>query len=243
MYRQVFTWLLSITPDFDRDTEIAAVSQYPEKRDELCFLVLFVTMKYTENEAEHALRPAQETRPLGAFEEWFCQEDSLDKQYTNQAKANPERHRYCVDNAYIDNDADVVAVLENGFTTLPHRKTFSLWYAMNPCSRRRIPDMALSVQSDHYFATYAVWEDQVDDLRCQTWVQKTMKPIEKHSVGAYLGDSDFQVRQTRYWTDENAERLKNIRQKWDPEGRVCGYLDQGDVSGTEGLTNRLKGKI
>jgi hypothetical protein len=243
MYQQVFTWLLSITPSFDRDTEIAAVSQYPEQKDELCFFVLFVTLKDTEDEATHALRPAQESRPVGAFEEWFCREDSLEKQYINQAKANPDRHRYCVDNAYIENDSDVVAVLEKGFTTLPHKKAFSLWYAMNPCSRQQLPDMALSVHSDHYFAAYAVWEDEADDLQCQNWVQNTMKTIEEHSVGAYLGDSDFQVRQTRYWSDENAARLRSIRRKWDPEGRVCGYLDQGDVSGTEGLPNKLKGKI
>lgn len=243
MYRQAFDWVISITPGFDEDTEIAVVSQYPEGRDELCIFILFVTMKNTPEEAETALRSAQQTRPEGTIEEWFCQVDSLDNQYIAQGKANPEQHRYCCDNAYIKNDADVPAVLEEGFLTLPHRKAFSLWYAMNPCSRRKLPDMALSMQSDHYFALYTVWEDEADDTRCQKWVYDVMKNVEQHSVGAYLGDSDFQVRQTQYWADENAKRLMDIRRKWDPQGRICGYLDAGDVSGAKGLANENTWKL
>ncbi|KAE8312001.1 FAD-binding domain-containing protein [Aspergillus transmontanensis] len=242
-YHEAFRWVVSITPDFDNDTEIAAVAQYPEGQDEICLFILFVTMKSSAEEAEKALAPAQKTRPPGAIVEWFCQEDSLENQYINQAKANPERHRYCADNAYIHNDADVPAVLEEAFTTLPHKKSFALWFGMNPCSRRKLPDMALSMQSDHYFALYTVWEDEKDDLRCQTWVQDIMRKVERHSVGAYLGDSDFQVRKTRFWEDDNARRLMEIRRKWDPTGRICGYLDKGDISGTQGLTNAHEWKL
>ncbi|GAM35790.1 hypothetical protein TCE0_017r04386 [Talaromyces pinophilus] len=237
MYREAFDWVISITPGFDQDTEIVLVSKYAEDSDELCILVLFVTMKNSPKEAENALITAQETRPKGCIDEWFCQIDSLENQYIAQGKANPDHHRYCCDNAYIDNSANVPAVLEDAFLTLPHRKAFAIWYAMNPCSRRKLPDMALSMQSDHYFALYTVWEDEVDDERCQKWVHDIMKKVESHSVGAYLGDSDFQVRQTRYWADENAKRLMNIRRKWDPQGRICGYLDAGDVSGVDGLSN------
>lgn len=237
MYREAFQWVQSISPTFDQDTEIAAISHYPDSVSDMVFFVLFVTMKDEAPEAEEALRPAQQTRPVGALHEWFCQEDSLENQYLNQAEKNPEMHRYCTDNAYIQNDADVTVVLEEAFTTLPHKKAFSLWYAMNPCSRRTLPDMALSMQSDHYFALYTVWEDEQDDTRCLEWVRNVMKQVERHSVGAYLGDSDFQSRQTKYWSDENSARLMDTRRKWDPKGLFCGYLDQGDLSGTQGLKN------
>ncbi|KAJ5784613.1 FAD binding domain protein [Penicillium pulvis] len=243
LYRKAFDWLLSITETFDNDTEIAAISHYPEGSDEMCFFVLFVVMKDDPEEAEKALRPAQETRPDGAINEWFCREDSLEQQYDNQEGANPEKHRYCAENAFINNDADVPAVLEEAFTTLPHRKAFSLWYAMNPCSRRKLPDMALSMHSDHYFALYTVWEEESDDARCQAWVKDVMKKVERQSVGAYLGDSDFQVRRTKFWADDNAKRLMAIRRKWDPQGRVCGYLDEDDKSGTAGLTNVHEWKL
>ncbi|CAI7614151.1 hypothetical protein N7533_013334 [Penicillium manginii] len=242
-YHEVFKWIISISPSFDSDTEIVAVAQYPEGQDELSLFILFVTMKHSPEEAERALRPAQETRPAGTTSEWFCMEDSLDNQYNNQARANPEKHRYCTDNAYIDNDADVPSVLEEAFTTLPHRKAFALWYAMNPCSRRELPDMALSMQSDHYFALYTVWEDESDDNRCRAWVKNVMEKVERHSVGAYLGDSDFQVRRTKFWADDNAKRLMDIRRKRDPQGRICGYLDHEDMSGVNGLANVHEWKL
>lgn len=194
-------------------------------------------MKHTPEEAEKALAPAHASHPPGTLDEWFCQEDSLANQYTNQAKANPEGYRYCAENAFIENDADVAAVLEEAFTTLPHRKAFSLWYAMNPCSRRTLPDMALSVQSDHYLALYTVWDDAKDDERCQAWVRSVISRVERQSVGSYLGDSDFQVRQTHFWKEENGQRLMGVRRKWDPTGRICGYLDEGDRSGVDGLAN------
>ncbi|KAJ5476891.1 FAD binding domain protein [Penicillium sp. IBT 31633x] len=106
---------------------------------------------------------------------------------------------------------------------------------MNPCSRRKLPDMALSMQSDHYLALYACWEQDSDDDRCRTWMRNVIKKLEKHSVGAYLGDADFQVRKSKFWADDNTKRLIKIRQKWDPTGRNCGYLDQEDLSGSRGL--------
>jgi hypothetical protein len=97
--------------------------------------------------------------------------------------------------------------------------------------------MALSMQSDHYFALYTVWEDLKDDERCQKWVKDIMTGVEKHSVGAYLGDSDFQVRRTKFWEDSQAGKLMDVRRKWDHEGLICGYLDEGDKSGVKGLEN------
>lgn len=237
MYREAFDWILKLAPACDTDTEIVGVGQYPPGIDEICILILLVTMKDTPEEAETALRPAQESRPAGSLKEWFCEYDDMSKEYDNQEAANPAGHRYCSDNAYLRNDADVAAVLQDAFLTLPHKKAFTLWYAMNPCSQRQLPDMALSMQSDHYFALYTIWEDESDDTRCMAWVRNVMKSVERHSEGAYLGDSDFQVRQTRFWGQEQGERLMDIRRKWDPEGRICGYLDVGDASGMKGLSN------
>ncbi|KAJ5682092.1 uncharacterized protein N7477_002032 [Penicillium maclennaniae] len=195
-YREVFRWIIELSPTFDKDTEIAAISHFPEGSNEMRFFVLFVTMKDSAEAADKVLRPAQQSRPAGTVDERFSKEDSLDEQYNNQAAANPENHRYCADNAYMADDADVPAVLEEAFTTLP-------------------------------IANHS---------HCG-WVRSIMEKVERHSVGAYLGDSDFQVRKTKFWADENAKRLMEIRRRWDPTGRICGYLDQGDVSGTQGLDN------
>ena len=236
-YKKAFDWILEATKRYDEEVEIVAVGLYPPGIDELCIMVLLVTFKDTLESATQALRPAEDDHPPGALVEWFNKEDSLESQYCDQAAANPEGHRYCADNAYIINDADVSTVLQDAFCTLPSKKAFTLWYAMYPCSRRKLPDMALSMQTDHYFALYTIWEDAKDDDRCQAWVRNIMKGVERHSAGAYLGDSDFQIRRTKFWGDEQAKKLMTLRRTWDPAGRICGYLDVGDKSQLNGLEN------
>lgn len=203
----------------------------------MCIMVLLVTFKNSEEEACAALQPAEDSHPPGAVTKWFMKETSLAREYDDQACANPDGHRYCAENAYIRNDADVVAVMEEAFTTLPSRKAFALWYSMAPGSQRQMKDMALSLQSDHYFALYTIWESEKDDAPAQKWVRDIMSEVERHSEGSYLGDADFQVRRTRYWGEEQGKKLMRIRREWDPEGRICGYLDEGDKSGVDGLPN------
>ena len=82
--------------------------------------------------------------------------------------------------------------------------------------------MALPMESDHCFAVYTVWDDPQDDERCIGWVRNVFKGIERYAVGSYLGDADFGVRKARFWSDEAAERLKEVRRKWDGEGRMGG---------------------
>ncbi len=165
-YREVMDWMLKITPTYDSETEIVVVGATPPGINQPCVIPLFVTFKKTEEEAKAALKPANDARPEGFLVEMVNQETSLAKEYRDQANANPMGHRYCAENAYINNDADVAAVMERAFTTLPSTKAFALWYAMAPCSRRELPDMALSMQSDHYFALYTIWEEEKDDERC-----------------------------------------------------------------------------
>lgn len=236
-YREVMNWVIRITPNFDPDTEIVAVAATPPDIGELCIIPLFVAFKDSAEECLAALKSANETRPHGCIVEDVNKATSIAKEYRDQANANPRGHRYCADNGYVKNNADVAAVLERGFTTLPTSKTFALWYAMAPCSRRELPNMALSMQSDHYFALYTIWEKAEDDARCQEWIRNVMRDVAPQCEGAYLGDSDFQIRQTRFWTDEKARKLMALRRERDPSGRICGFLDHGDKAGLAGLAN------
>lgn len=201
-------------------------------------MVNIVTFQSTHAAAVTALEPLNTTRPLGALVEVVNAPTSIAEQYVDQAAANPANHRYCVENAYLSDSCNVTTVLEAAFKTLPNRKSFALWFSMAPGSRRVLPDMALSMQSDHYFALYTVWENKMDDDEYRTWVHDVMKKITPSSVGAYLGDSDFQQRKTKFWTSDNAEKLMRLRKKWDPRGLICGYLDLGDESGINGLNNK-----
>lgn len=236
-YREVMDWVVQVSPGADEGIEIVLAAQClpGETTHSLCLPL--VSFKHTHEEAERSLEPLNRGRPPGCIVEVVNKPTTLDDQYCAQIMASPEGHRYCAENAYISNDEDVTSVLEQAFTTLPNPKAYSIYFAMNPCSRRKLPDMALSMQTDHYFATYTCWEDSNDDERCLSWVRSVMAKIERRSEGAYLGDADFQSRRTPFWADENAKRLMELRRKWDPEGRICGYLDVDDASGTDGLAN------
>ncbi|CAI4212674.1 unnamed protein product [Parascedosporium putredinis] len=199
-------------PTADPDMEIVCVSKCNQDTGAIEIVAGFTVFKQTKEEAEAALRPIHDGRP-----------------------ADP-----AVDNAYVANDEDVPSVLEAAFTTLPSKKAFALYFSMNPTSRRPLPDMALSMQSDHYFALYTVWEDAADDERCTAWVYDVMRDVERRSVGSYLGDADFRHRRTKYWSDAHGKKLMDVRRKWDPRGTVCGYLDVGDQSGVEGLKNEFE---
>ncbi|KAL9114596.1 MAG: hypothetical protein Q9227_001274 [Pyrenula ochraceoflavens] len=237
MYKVAFDWILAITPGYEEQTEIVAVSLYPSGIEQRCVMVLLVTFQDSVDKAKGALQLAEDTHPPGTITEWFDREDSLEKQYINQSLANPAGHRYCSDNAYIKNGDDVAAVLQDAFCTPPSKKTQCIWFAMHPCSRKPLQEMALSMQTDHYFALYAVWESEEDDQMCQSWARNIMRNVEKHSEGAYLGDADFQTRGARFWGQQQGKHLMEVRRTWDREGRICGYLDLNDESGIKGLPN------
>ncbi|EFX03505.1 oxidoreductase [Grosmannia clavigera kw1407] len=229
-YRRVFSWILSLAPTYDVDTEIVMVGKYTPGQTEVNMMVLLLAFKNSEAEARAALQTAEVSAPAGPTDRWFCKATSLAQEYDDQQAANPMGHRYCVDNCYVADGADVVSVLEDAFTKLPSRRSFSLWYSMAPGSQRdagSMDDMALSMQTDHYFATYTIWEDAADDeLNCR-WVNDTLQAIGRHAVGSYLGDADFQVRQTQFWEAQKGHRLMQIRRDRDRFGR----------SGTKGLAN------
>ncbi|KAK3316047.1 FAD binding domain protein [Apodospora peruviana] len=243
-YKKVLQWEIEIAPTVDPDTEMVGVSSFipltDGKEAELTILANFTTFKPSLKEATVALAPIHAAVPSGAKISVFCQPTSFEKEYAQQIKTYPQGWRYCSDNAYISpNCTDIVGVLEESFSGLVGQKSCALWFSMNPRSMRdhKGEEMALSMQSDHYFALYTVWEDEKDDQKYQGWVADMMKKVERYSVGSYLGDADFRVRRTKFWSAEVGEKLREVRRKWDPEGRICGFLDEGDKSGVNGLRN------
>jgi FAD/FMN-containing dehydrogenase len=146
-----------------------------------------------------------------------------------QMRANPEGHRYVVDNAYLAGEPGaLIPAMTPAFTELPTAKSFSLWFDLArvpapPEPGRPLPDMALSVQTDIYFATYVVCESPSQDGLCRSWVDDTMRRLEPLSAGCYLGDSDLTVRPARFMSDEAWRRFRRIRAARDPDLLFAGY--------------------
>jgi FAD/FMN-containing dehydrogenase len=144
---------------------------------------------------------------------------------TEQIRANPEGHRYFVDNAYLVGETgSLIPALAPAFSDLPKPKSFSLWFDLAHLPGRPLPDMAQSLQTDLYFASYVVCSSAADDARCRAWVDDTMARIEPFSPGCYLGDSDFTVRPAPFMSDSAWDRFRRIRADRDPDGLFPGYL-------------------
>ena len=157
---------------------------------------------------------------------------TLDEQRKRQLADNPEGHRWAVDNAWLSGPAPaVVPAMRRAYTTLPNDKAFTIWFVLAPL--RALPDMAFSLQSEVYLASYVAWESPEDDARCVEWLASVMADLEPVTVGQYLGAPTCRGVRVRVMSDESFQRLQEIRADRDPDGLFVGYL-----AGPGGATNR-----
>jgi FAD/FMN-containing dehydrogenase len=238
-YDEVFTWLHEMHHDVDPRVEIVAISATPPEpipgRDDIdghVLVVSAVALVDTEEEAAMALAPF-EACPVAdkAVASIFNVPADFDELRQRQVFANPENHRYQVDNCWIGGSAaDVVPAIKKTYTTLPTRKAFTIWFSMAPL--RPLPDMAFDLQSEIYLAMYIVTDDQADDALISGWLQERAREMEPVTRGQYLGDSDFTNRQVRFMSDQNYDKLQEIRARRDPDGRFVGFLcnDEGALN-------------
>ena len=203
-------------------------------------MVNCTTFANSEEDAFDKLQPLIKTHPSGTVIAENCADTTFAQEYKEAEKAVWwEGYRYIADTVWLDQSVDMVEVCKKAFTELPPGGV-AFWEPMNPVSRRRLPDMALSLQTDYYIALYAIYEHAEDDEWNEMWMREYMADLEKYSIGSYFGDTDIAARNTKYWSEEAGERLRAIRKQRDPKGRICGYLDEGDKSGVEGLPNKLR---
>jgi hypothetical protein len=78
--------------------------------------------------------------------------------------------------------------MRRAYTTLPIEKAFTIWFSMAPL--RELPDMAFSLQSEIYLASYVAWESAEDNARCVGWLEGAMADLDPDSLFVgYLGGS------------------------------------------------------
>ncbi|MFF5148079.1 FAD-binding oxidoreductase [Streptomyces sp. NPDC013157] len=232
-FDEVMTWLHTLHGTVADTVEIVALTKTdPHLGDEPVLLVTAVAMVDDADEADRALAPFR-TNP--ALERALFVVDNepttFEREREHQLAANPEGHRWAVDNAWISGSpADVVGAARRVYTTLPTAKSFTIWFSMAPL--RELPDMAFSLQSEIYLASYVLWEDEEEDARNQAWLAAAMAELQPVTVGQYLGDSDLARRQLRFVSDASWERLRKIITVRDPDGLFVGYL-----AGPDGAAN------
>ncbi len=235
---EVLAWLHRARHDVPRSVELVAVGITPPLPPEIGYQgPALVVDGVSFDGGPRSLRALEGCPAAGkALVAKIAQPTDIADLRAEQIRANPEGHRYVVDNAYLAGDAAaLIPALVPAFTDLPTPKAFSLWFDLADAPAphepaRQLPDMALSLQTDLYFATYVVCEDQAQDAACREFVDATMARLEPFSPGCYLGDSDFTVRPDRFASDEAWDRYQAIRSDRDPERRFAGYLTADEAT-------------
>ncbi|MDH6545923.1 FAD-binding oxidoreductase [Streptomyces sp. SAI-041] len=232
LFDEVMTWLHEAHHTVSDLVETVAVTQGLPEYDEHVLLVTGLSFTDTPEQAAEALAPLHANpyadRALFRVE---ARPTTLAEQIHGQREANPESHRYFVDNAWLTGSAsDVVPAIRKAFTEHPTPQTFTIWFSMAPL--RGLPDMAFSLQSEIYCATYVVHDGPERDAELRAWLDEAMAAMQPVTAGQYLGDSDFTVRQLKFMGDEQWRRLQEIRAVRDPKGLFAGYLSAGAVTNT-----------
>ena len=233
-FDEVMRWLHGMHHTVADTVEIVALTKTdPALAAEPVLLVTAVALVDSPGSASRALAPFRDCPALGRAR--FVVDaapTTLDEQRERQLLDSPEGHRWAVDNAWLSGPAaDVVPAMRRAFTTLPNGKAFTIWFSMAPL--RELPDMAFSVQSEVYLASYVLWQDPAEDERHQAWLASVMADLEPVTLGQYLGDSDLSRRQLRFMSDPAWRRYREIRAARDLDRLFAGYL-----AGSGGAHNR-----
>ncbi len=235
LFDEVMRWILDMQSTLPPTIEVVILGITTPLPPEVAhadgpvLLVHGLALVDTHEEAVEALAPF-ETCPVvdKALVRDVALPTSLATEYEDQLDAYPVGYRYASDNIWTTAGADeVVPALRDAFLTLPTEKSFAFWYGMAPL--RPLPDMALSLQADTYFALYVSWRDEADDERCRGWLATQMRRMEPISEGLYLGDSDLATRPSRFLSDSHWQRLEQLRARYDPHGLFFPYLSAPGV--------------
>ena len=202
-------------------------------------IVMFISFKDTLEEAEVAMQNVEADHPSGTLLEQLCTPSTFSQEFAFQIFASPPEHHYIVDNAWMSNQADVVALLEESVRSVPNKTSLLMYMPVTSSQRPVKGDPAFSLQSKHYVSLYAGWKDERDEEDSASWVRKAFETLAPHSIGSMVSDFDFQRRETPLWDEEKGAQIMALRQKWDPEGRFAGFLYDDDKNGIAGLRTKF----
>jgi FAD/FMN-containing dehydrogenase len=227
-FTEVMTWMYEATQRIPTNVEIVVVGLHlRDEHGEPATPAFLVTGLAFGDDLAHAQESLAIFRENPALPRALFVKDaepsSLDEQRVEQNLQNPEHAQYLTDNIWVDGETgQIVDAIRPLFTELPTKKAFSIWMSNLPM--RALPDMAFSLQTGGYVATYCVYDDPVEEPAHRSWMNAVFAAAQPVTAGQYLGDSDFTNRQLRFMSDENFARLGEIIAARDPDGRFARYL-------------------
>ncbi len=156
---------------------------------------------------------------------------SFDDLFAIEAAVFPEGHRYDVGIIWSDADpTPVLSALRDRLAHAPSLMTEILVAVTGPPTiDPSAREMAYSLAAPLYIGCYSVWDNAADDEANERWHHETLRSLEPITRGHYMGETDLLASPTRaaeslapgVW-----ERLKTIRQRYDPQGVFYSHIGQ-----------------
>ncbi|MBL8900091.1 MAG: FAD-binding oxidoreductase [Planctomycetes bacterium] len=95
-----------------------------------------------------------------------------------------------------------------------------------------LADMALSLFAPSFVGLYGQWEHARDDAENLAWLDAQRAAFRASTCGHYVGETDLYAERTRAqrcFTPEAFERLRALRERWDPRGVFAGFPLSADA--------------
>jgi FAD/FMN-containing dehydrogenase len=228
LFDPVMSWLLDVHAGISTDVEVKAYAM--TQADGMpgaggrVLVVVGLALVDTVEQAEAALAPLATCPLIG---ETIVRSDaaptSFEERYKVLTAANPHGYRWLSDNAWLEGpNGEVVRAMRNLFVDLPTDRSIAMFFSLAPL--RSLPDMALSLQTEVYCASYVVYKSAKQDAPLRLWLSERMREMEPFTVGQFLGDSDQSSRQVQFMGEAPWLRLQQIRAEYDPGSMFVGYL-------------------
>jgi FAD/FMN-containing dehydrogenase len=227
-FESVMKWIYEIHNELDDHIELVVISACPldenGKPGPRILVVDTLALVDSKEEALRVLAPMDKNPHLSkALHHISCGPTTMADRKRQQVESNPEGARYFVDNIWVEGHTEeIVQKIAPLFTDIPEPQGFTIWFSMGPI--RELPDMAFSMQSPGYVATYLVSEDENNDISNRAWLTGAMANAQSVTKGQYLGDSDMTNRQLKFMSENNFARLQKIIKERDPNNLFVRYL-------------------
>lgn len=136
--------------------------------------------------------------------------------------------RYAVDSVMTNEPGEIFVDMADHFRRTPSPINHVLGaYGMNLEQR---DDSCLSSIADHYIGTFIIWQDEAEDAQNFDWLEGAIPVMAKHGRGHYINEVEARrhpehIREC--FSDENWQKLAEVRRQYDPDGVFHTYLGYG----------------
>jgi FAD/FMN-containing dehydrogenase len=228
----VFTWAHEIAPRVPREVELMVVIHHglDGEREIAVTGPALAADERTAREALAVLETCPALQRAKAAAPYA--EVELADLYAVIQSSYPDHHRYATDNMWTHAPiADMLPGLRRIADTLPPAPSHMLWMNWGP-GTQPAPERtsaAFSVEDDTYIACYAVWQDAAEDGANEAWATERMRELEPLASGIQLADENLARRPARFLSDASARRMRELRERHDPEARFHSWMTPADL--------------